>query len=200
MPVVYRPPPSGYLIERTGSMASLSPLGPRLLLPNKMRRAYTRLKVLIRRNILIMRARRDVIRETQAIEAVLEVHIQQSLIGSIKRDPALRHCIQRPVIPHVRSKHHQPGVEDIRPPNIRRRGERRLNGKQLVRSAPRHHVRVHVHDASELELFPERDFGEGRVQVDAVHQGEVLGLLVHHAVDGDDVVVDSLGFRALVYT
>lgn len=178
-------------------MASLSPLGPRLLLPNKMRRAYTRLEVFIRRYILIMRARGDIIRETQAIEAILEVHIQQSLIRTIKRDSALRHSVERPVITHVGSKHHQSGVEDIRPPNIRRRGERGLNGKQLVRRAPRHHIRVHIHDASELELFPERDLGEGRVQVDAVHQGEVLGLLVHHAVDGDDVVVDSLGFRAL---
>ena len=144
-------------------MACLSSLGPWLLLPNEMRRAYTRLEVSIRRNILIMRAGRDIVRETQAIEAILEVHIQQSLVRAIKRDSSLRHGVQRPVITHVGSEHHEPGVEDVWPPNIGRRGERGVDVEELVWSAPGHHVRVHIHDALELDLFPERDFGEGRV-------------------------------------
>lgn len=101
-----------------------------------------------------MRAGGDVVRETQAIEAILEVHIQQPLVRTVKRDSALRHSVERPVIAHVGSEHHEPGVEDVRPPNIGRRGEPSLEVEQLVRSAPRHHVCVHVHDAPELELFP----------------------------------------------
>ena len=163
MTIVYRPPSPGYLVERTRSMAGISSLGPRLILPNEMCRAYTRLEVPIRRNILVVRTGRDVVRETQAIEAILEVHIQQSLVCTVKRDTSLRHGMQRPVIAHVGSEHHEPGVEDVWPANIGSRGERSLDGEELVRSTPGYHVRVHVHDATELELFPERDLGEGRV-------------------------------------
>jgi hypothetical protein len=43
-----------------------------------------------------------------------------------------------------------------------------------------------------LGLLPQSDLREGGVEVDAVHERQVLGLLVDNAFDRNDVVVNSL--------
>lgn len=77
-----------------------------------------RLKVPIGRHVLVVSRGRHVVREAQAVEAVLEVHVQQALISTVKRDAPFGHGHQGVVVTHVGREDHDSRVEDVRPPHV----------------------------------------------------------------------------------
>jgi hypothetical protein len=50
---------------------------------------------------------------------VTEMHIQETLIGSIKADPPLREGLQGIIVLHIGPESHQATVEAIRPAYVR---------------------------------------------------------------------------------
>lgn len=143
---------------------------PRLIAPNKMNHINTRLKMSIGWNILIMRRGSDVVSKAQTMKAVLKMHIQQSLIRTIKRNPPFSHSHHSIIITHIRRQDHNATVEQIRPSDIRRSGKSMRDAKKLVRGAVGDDISVDVNYFGELGELPEVDLGEGGVQIAAVHE------------------------------
>ena len=189
MPVICRPPPSGDLIVWPRATAGISALSPRLILPDEVGSTNASLKVLVRWHILIVGTWRHIVRETDSVVGVFEVHVEQSLVGAIKRDAALCHSMKCPVVAHVWLQHHETRIEKVRPSDIRCGREWRLKIEQLIWCSPSYHIGIHIDYAAELGLFPELNLCEGGVEVDTIHEGEVRWRAVDDAVDWDNIVV-----------
>lgn len=121
------------------------------------------------RDILIVRRRCDIVGETEAVEGVLKVHIQEALVSAVKRDPALGHRHHGIVITQVRRQSHHAGIEQVGPADVGGGGESMGEVEELVRGPVGDNVGVQIDDLAELGLFPQIDLSEGRVQVRAVH-------------------------------
>ena len=149
-------------------------------------------EVSIRRQVLIVGARRAVVREAQPLP-IAKVRVQQALIRPVEAHSPLRKGQQRVVVPHVRREQHGTAVEAIGPAHVRRRGEAGLRKgfEELIRRAQGYGVGIEVDEAPEARLPPERDLGEGGGEVGPLHEVEVGGAPVEEAVDGDEVVVDG---------
>ena len=106
MPIIDGPPPPNHFVIRSGASICLSALGPGLVLANEMCHAYSGLKMSICGQVLVVCRWGDVVGEAQAIEIVLEMHIQKTLVCSIKRYASLCHCEQCKVVTHVRVQDH----------------------------------------------------------------------------------------------
>ena len=96
--VVYGPPPPGHLVVRRLSAEDLPSSSPGLVGTNKMHHIYARLEVLIGRDVLVMGRWGDVVREAEAVVVLLEIHVQESLVGAVKGDAALGHGHQGVII------------------------------------------------------------------------------------------------------
>lgn len=142
--------------------------------------------------ILIMGRRCDVVGKRQAMHGVFKVHVQQALVGAIKGNAALRHGEQGIVVSQIGRQHHDASVEKIWPSNVWRSAERVLNGKELIRGAIGDDIRVYIDDLGELGLLPEVDLCKRGVEVGAVHEVEVRGVLVADSRDGNNMIEDGL--------
>lgn len=151
-----------------------------------------RLEVAVRRDVLVVGRRGDVVGERDAVVRMPEVHVDKTLICAVKRDSPLCHSHHRIVVTHVWSQDHDARVEQVRPSYVRGRREGVSDRKEFVGCPVSNHVGVDVYQLAELGLLPQVDFGESRVEVGSVHEVQVRGALITYARDGDHVVVDSL--------
>lgn len=71
------------------------------------------------RDVRIVGGRGDVVSEAEAIIAVLEVHVQETLICSVERDASFSHGCHGVVVAHVWGQNHDSRVEQVRPSNVR---------------------------------------------------------------------------------
>ena len=190
--IVDGPPSPEHLIVRRVAGTGISALCPGLVGTNEVSHVDARLEVLVRGEILVVGGRGDVVGETQAVVAVLEMHIQETLVGSVERDSPLGHGHHGVVVAHVRRQGHDTRVEEVGPPDIG--GGREVMGKveELVGRPVSHGIGVYVYNLAELGLLPEVDLGECRVQVGPVHEVQVGGLAVPDPGHGYDIVVNSL--------
>lgn len=158
-----------------------------------MHHVNARLEMLIRRNVLVVSRRGDVVGEADAVVVGAKVHVEKALVGAVKGLAILGFHNQTLVLAQVGLQHHDARVEDVRPSDVGCGGERRVDVEELVGGAVRHNIGVYIHDFGELGLLPEVDLGEGRVKIDTVHEFEILRVSVLYSGDGDDMVVDGLG-------
>lgn len=118
MPVVNGPPSSSHVFEWRISLARLSTLEPRLVGANKMHHVDAGLEVSVRRHVLVMRRGCDIVGEADAVVRILEVHVEETLVGTIERNASLCHCHKRIVVSHVGAQNHYTSIEKIRPSDI----------------------------------------------------------------------------------
>lgn len=190
--IVNGPPSTDHLIVGSASGGVGAALNPRLLRANEVDQVDARLEVLIGRNILVVGGGRDIVGEAQAVVSVPEVHVQETLIGSVERDSPLGHSQQGVVITHVGRQNHDTSVEQVGPADIGSGGESVREVEELIGSPISDNVGIDVDDLAELGLLPEVDLGEGRVQIRAVHEEQVGRSVILNRLDGDDIVVDGL--------
>lgn len=190
--VVNGPPPTKHLIVGSASGGCFPAQSPRLVASNEVDHAYARLEVAIGGNVLVVAGGRDVVGETESVIVVLEVHVQQALVCAVKRNTPLCHGHQGIVVAQVWGQGHDSRVEEIGPSDVRGGGKWVVQVKQLVGCPVGYDIRVHVHNPSELGLFPQVDLCECRVEIGTVHQVEVRRLLVSHAGDWYYMVEDRL--------
>lgn len=157
-----------------------------------MRHADTGLEMPEGGQVLVVSRGRNIVREAQTIERVLEMHVQQALICTIKRYTPLCHCVQSKIITHIWTQYHQTGIEDIRPSYIWSRREFVWEIKKLIGSSKCYHIRIHIYDLPELQLFPKHNLGESRVEVGSVHEVQIVWELVDHPIHRYDQVEDFL--------
>jgi hypothetical protein len=154
MSIVNCPPPPHHFIIRSRASVHVSSLSPRFAGANEMSHANVRLEMPICREVLIVSGWRHIVCEAQAVVGCSEVHVQESLISTIKRYPPFRHGEQRIIIAHVRVEDHQAGIEDVRPADIRSCRECVRQIEQLIWSAYGDHVGIYVYDPPKLYLSP----------------------------------------------
>lgn len=100
---------------------------------------------------------------------VVKVHVEQSLVSSIKADAPLGERFQCKVVLHIGTDDHESAIEAIGPADIWRSREVYLERQQLVGSSNGHNVTVDVDDFLELGETPELDFGKCRNQIGSFH-------------------------------
>jgi len=191
--VVDSPPSAHHLVVGRVSGGPIPALDPGLLGTDEMDHADARLEVLVGGHVLVVSRGRDVVGEAEAVVVVLEVHIQEALVGTVERDAALGHGHHGVIVAHVRGQNHEARVEEVGPTNVGRRREGVGKAEELIGGAVCHNVGIHIDDLAELGLAPEVDLGEGRVQVPAVHEVQVRGVLILDAAGRDHIVVHGLG-------
>ena len=196
MPVIYSPPPANHLVKGRVSKRGVPAREPRFIRANEVDHVDARLKVAIRRDILVMSGRSDVVREAKTVVAVAEVHVQQPLVGTIKGDASLCHCHHCVVVTHVGRQNHDTRVEQIRPSNVRSRSKGMRHVEEFIGGTICDYVGVDVDNLGELSLFPEIDLSESRVQVSSVHKVQVGRPVVAYARNWDHVVVDGLHHKS----
>jgi hypothetical protein len=184
MLVVDGPPPPNHLIIGRCAVVCVATCEPGLVRANEMHQVYAGLEVTIGRNVLVVRRRSDVVCKAQAIEAVLEVHVEQSLISTVERDASFSHGHQGIVVTHVWRQDHDARIEDVGPANVGRSGKGMLDVEQLVRSSVCKYIGVNVDNFGELKLPPKVDLGKCRVQIGSVHEVEVGRVVISNSRDG----------------
>lgn len=190
--VVYGPPLADHLIVGAAVRGAAS-LGPGLVGADEVDHGDVGLEVAVGREVLVVSRRGDVVGKRQAMVGVRKVHVQETLVGTVKGDAALGQGGQGAVLADIGGEHHDAGVEQIGPANVRGGGKGVGEVKELIGGAVGDDVGVDVDDLAELGLLPEVDLGEGRVEIGAVHEVEVGGRgVIRDARDGYDVVVDIL--------
>ena len=190
--IVNGPPSTDHLVVGWAAGGLGAALNPRLLRANEVDQVDARLKVLVGRNVLVVGGGSDIVGEAQAVVSVPEVHVQETLIGTVERDSPLGHSQQGVIITHVGGQNHDTGVEEVRPADIGSGGEGVREVEELIGSPVSDNVGINVDDLAELGLLPEVDLGEGRVQVGTVHEEQVGRSVILDRLDGDDIVVDGL--------
>jgi hypothetical protein len=134
-----------------------------------MYKADGALEVPVSRQVLVITAGRTIVGETQAMPGA-EVRVQQSLISTIKADPALRERQQGIVIAHVWLQRHDTAIEAIRPTNIWYGRERGLQIEKFIWRSERHYVRVDIDQVVILCLAPQSNLRKRRFEVCPAHQ------------------------------
>lgn len=190
--VVHRPPSAHHLIIGRVSVGGIAAGAPGLVSANEVDQVDAGLEVAVGREVLVVRRRGDVVGKGQAVEVVLEVDVEQTLVGTVKGDAAVRHGDQGVVVAVVGRQGHDTRVEDVGPANVGRGRKGVWEVEELVRSAIGDDVGVDVDNARELRLLPQVDLCEGRVQIGTVHQVQVGGLVIADSRHRQDIVVDGL--------
>lgn len=119
------------------------------------------LKMLISRNILVIRTGRAIISKAQAMP-IAKMLIQQSLIGAVEADAPIRERLQGIVVLQVGPENHHPAIETIGPADVWDRSKVHVQGEELVRGSESYDIAINVHDPVVLRLSPELDLGKGR--------------------------------------
>lgn len=157
-----------------------------------MKQIDARLKVLVGRDVLVVGGGRDIVGEAEAVIGIPEMHVQETLIGTVKRNSPLGHGQHGVVITHVGRQDHDTSVEQIGPTDIGSGGEGVRKVEEFIGSSVSNNVGIDIDDLAELSLLPEIDLGEGRVQVRAVHEEQVSRSVILNGFDGNDIVVNGL--------
>lgn len=118
MSVVHSPPSTSHLVERGAACARMSALEPRLFGTNEMDHVDARLEMLISGYVLVVGGGCNIVGEAEAVVVVLEVHVDEALIGAVERYVPLSHCHHGIVVAKVRGQHHNTSVEQIGPADI----------------------------------------------------------------------------------
>jgi hypothetical protein len=189
--IVHCPPSARHLVERRATQGRVSACEPRLVRSNEVYHVDARLKVPVCRHILVVGGGRNIVSEAQTMIILTKVHVEQTLIRTIKGDAPLGHGHHGIEVAHVGCQEHDTCVEQVGPSNVRRSGEAVGKGKELIGSSIRDHIRINVDNLGELGLFPKIDLGKGGMQVGSIHELEVRGPLVANARYRDDIVVDG---------
>lgn len=163
MLIVNCPPSTSHLVIWRASSAGASPFEPRFLGTDEVNHIYTRLKMTIGGDILVVARRRDIVGEADTVIIVLEMHIDKTLIGTVKRDVPLGHCYHGVVVTQVWSQNHNTGVKEIRPANVGSCRKWLSYVEELVRSSVGNDIGIYVDDLPKLGLLPQLDLGKGRV-------------------------------------
>ena len=112
-------PPSPYhVVEGIGPARGVSASKPWLFGANKMHHIYAGLEVPIRWDVLVVGGWSDVVSEADAVVLVAEMHVDETLVGTIKGDTPLSHCNHGIEITHVGRQNHDTRVEEIWPSNV----------------------------------------------------------------------------------
>lgn len=149
MPIINGPPPAQELLVDLSCPQKISSEYPWLAMTDIVYHIDAALKVSVRGHILIVPARRAIVRKTQPFPFT-KVHIQETLVRPVKADPSIRQGKQSIVVSHVRLQGEHPAVEAIRPADIWSSCKRRGLLKELVRCPQSHHVCVKVDDMLKL--------------------------------------------------
>ena len=157
-----------------------------------MHHADTGLEVLVGWHILVMGGWCDVVREGQTVVVVLEVCVQQTLVGTVEGYTSLSHGHEGVVVSHVWGNCHHTRVEQVGPANIRCRCKRVWQLKQLIGSTQSEDIGVEIHNLAKLGKLPKIDLGESRMQIGTIHQLKVGMMLVLNAMNGDTIMVNRL--------
>ncbi|KAL9095102.1 MAG: hypothetical protein Q9165_002705 [Trypethelium subeluteriae] len=67
-----------------------------------------------------------------------------ALISPIKAVSCRSHCLQCPILSHVRFEHHHTGIESIRPTNVRDRRKRSVEVKEFIRRSKSNYIGIKV--------------------------------------------------------
>lgn len=104
--------------------------------------------------ILVVGGGSNVIGKADAVVVVLEVLVDETLIGSIEGYPPLcqgRHGLK---VTQIRGQRHDARVEQVRPSYIRSSGEGVREVEELIGSSVGNNVGVYVDDFPELGQLP----------------------------------------------
>lgn len=143
-----------------------------------------------------MRGRSDVVGKRQTVEVVLEVNVEETLVGTVEGDAPLGHGDHGVVIAGVGRQCHDTSVEKVGPTNIGRSRKGVWEIEELVRSSVGNDVGIDVDNSRELRLLPQVDLCKGGVQISTVHEVQVGGLVVADSRHRQDIVVNGLIARA----
>jgi len=123
--------------------------------------------------------------------------VQKSLIGAVEAVTARGQGLQRPVCAHIWLQCHDTSVEGIRPANVWRSGEWRVNVEQLVWRTESNDIGIEKDNLAELDKSPDVDLCERVKQVAAVEQVQVRWIGIVYAVDWNDIIVQRLRMSEL---
>jgi hypothetical protein len=193
MSVVNGPPPAHHLVKWAVAVRSITASKPWLVGPDEVYHVDTGLEVPVGRDVLVMGRGRDIVGEAQAVKIVLEVHVEQALVGSVEGDAPLSHGHHGVVITQIWGQNHDTRVEEVRPANVRRRREGMRSSKQLIGGSEGDNVGIDVDNFGELRLLPQIEFGEGGMEVAAIHEVQIGRVVVAYPWHGEYVVVNGLG-------
>ena len=118
-----------------------------------MDRADTALEMAIGWKVLIVPARSAVVCEAQSFPFP-EVHVQESLIGTVKADASLCQREQGVVVAHIWVQHHHSTVEAVRPADVWDCCKVCVQSEKLVGSSQAHRIGIDVDNALVLCLPP----------------------------------------------
>jgi hypothetical protein len=142
--VIDSPPPPYHVVEGIGPARGVSASEPWLVGADKMHHIYAGLEVPIRWDVLVVGRRSDVVGEADAVVLVAEMHVDETLVGTIKRDTPLSHCNHGIEITHVGRQNHDTRVEEIWPSNVGGGRKRVRDIEELIGSSVCDNVGVDV--------------------------------------------------------
>lgn len=192
MAIINSPPSTDHLVVGAAPGGLGATLNPRFLRANEVKQIDARLKVLVGRDVLVVSGGRDIVGEAEAVIGIPEMHVQETLIGTVERNSPLGHSQHGVVITHVGRQDHDTSVEQVGPTDIGSGGEGVRKVEEFIGSSVSNNVGIDIDDFAELDLPPEVDLGEGRVQVRAVHEKQVSRSVILNGFDGNDIVVNGL--------
>lgn len=117
MSIIDSPPSAQQLVVRRLRWGNLPGHVPGFLGTDKMHHTDRTLEVLIGRDVLVVCARRAVIREAEPMP-VPKMHIQEALVSAVEADAPLRQRFERKVVLHVGSQDHYTTVEAVGPAHV----------------------------------------------------------------------------------
>lgn len=150
------------------------------------------LEVTVGGEVLVVCRGGDVVGKWQTVEVVLEVGVEETLIGTVKGDAPLGQANHGVVVAVIGRQGHDTGVEDVGPTDIRGGRKGVWEVEELIGSSVGNDIGVDVDNSGELRLLPQVDLGKGRVQIGTVHEVEVGRLVIADSRHRQDIVVDGL--------
>lgn len=194
--IIHCPPSAHHFVVSRASVRGIATGAPRLVRANEVNHVNAGLEVAIGGEVLVVRGRGDVVGKRQTVEVVLEVDVEEALVGTVEGDAPLRHGNHGVVVTGVGRQGHDTSVEDVGPANIRRSRKGVWEIEELIRSSVGNDIGVDVDNSRELRLLPQVDLGKGRVQIGTVHEVEVGRLVIADSRHRQDIVVNGLIPRA----
>ena len=188
MLVIDSKPSTQQLFINSSRSFLFSPNVPRFLISNEVYHADIALEMSISGHILVVSTWRTIVREAQSFP-IPKMHIQQSLVCSIKAYTPLCQSKECVVVAHIRFQGEHTAVETVRPTYVW--SSRKLGRivEQLIWSAQSHDIRVYVDYMLELGLPPKGYLGKRGDEVGSVHEVEIGRGSVYDTVDRYYVVV-----------
>lgn len=192
VPIVDSPPPPDHLVKGATAMRRLAASKPGLIGANEVNHVDAGLEVPVGGHVLVVGGWSDVVSEAQAVVMVTKVHVDEALVGAVKGDAPLSHGHHGVVVAHVGGEDHDSRVEKVGPSNVGCSCKILGNGEELIGGSVSDNISVDVDNFRELCELPEVDFGEGGVQVGAIHKIQVGRAVIANTRHGEDVIIHGL--------